>query len=25
LLRADQQVAMTPGDYGDPAFDGLLE
>lgn len=25
LLMADQQVPMTPSDYGDPAFDGLLE
>jgi hypothetical protein len=25
LLRSDSQVPMTPGDYGDPAFDGLLE
>jgi hypothetical protein len=25
LLRGDAQVAMTPSDYGDPAFDGLLE
>jgi hypothetical protein len=25
LLRGDQQVPTTPSDYGDPAFDGLLE
>jgi hypothetical protein len=25
LLWSDQQVPMTPGGYGDPAFDGLLE
>jgi hypothetical protein len=25
LLTSDSQVPMTPGDYGDPAFDGLLE
>jgi hypothetical protein len=25
LLRSDPQVPTTPSDYGDPAFDGLLE
>jgi hypothetical protein len=25
LLTGDSQVPMTPSDYGDPAFDGLLE